>query len=77
MQALETMHYSTAIEKRDRALLAFVILTGARDGAVASARIKHIDLTEQSFYQNARDVNTKFSKTFTTYFFSEGEESYH
>lgn len=73
MQALETMPYSTVIEKRDRALLAFVILTGARDGAVASAKIKHIDLTEQSFYQDARDVNTKFSKTFTTYFFPVGE----
>lgn len=73
MQTLEAMPYSTAIEKRDRALLAFVILTGARDGAVASARIKHIDLTEQSFYQDARDVNTKFSKTFTTYFFPVGE----
>lgn len=73
MQTLEAMPYSAAIEKRDRALLAFVILTGARDGAVASARIKHIDLTEQSFYQDARDVNTKFSKTFTTYFFPVGE----
>lgn len=73
MQTLEAMPYSTAIEKRDRALLAFVILTGARDGAVASVRIKHIDLTEQSFYQDARDVNTKFSKTFTTYFFPVGE----
>lgn len=72
-QTLEGMPCSTAIEMRDRALLAFVILTGARDGAVASAKIKHIDLVEQSFYQDARDVNTKFSKTFTTYFFPVGE----
>ena len=40
-----------------------------RDSAVASAKIKHIDIAEQSFYQDAREVNTKFSKTFTTYFF--------
>lgn len=73
MQTLEGMPCSTAIEMRDRALMAFVILTGARDGAVASAKIKHIDLVEQSFYQDARDVNTKFSKTFTTYFFPVGE----
>ena len=73
MQTLEVMPCTTAIELRDRALIAFVILTGARDGAVASAKIKHIDIAEQSFYQDARDVNTKFSKTFTTYFFPVGE----
>jgi integrase len=69
MQTLEFMPCSTAIEMRDRALVAFIILTGARDSAVASAKIKHIDIIEQSFYQDAREVNTKFSKTFTTYFF--------
>ncbi len=69
MQTLEVMPCSTAIEMRDRALVAFILLTGARDSAVASAKIKHIDIAEQSFYQDAREVNTKFSKTFTTYFF--------
>jgi len=69
MQTLETMPCSTAIEMRDRALVAFTTLTGARDSAIASAKIKHIDIAEQSFYQDAREVNTKFSKTFTTYFF--------
>jgi len=69
MQTLEAMPCSTDIEMRDRALVAFIALTGARDSAVASAKIKHIDIAEQSFYQDAREVNTKFSKTFTTYFF--------
>jgi len=69
IQTLEAMPYSTEIEMRDRALVAFTLLTGARDSAIASAKIKHIDIAEQSFYQDAREVNTKFSKTFTTYFF--------
>ena len=69
MQTLEAMPNSTEIEMRDRALVAFILLTGARDSAVASAKIKHIDIADQSFYQDAREVNTKFSKTFTTYFF--------
>ncbi|OBU32966.1 MULTISPECIES: tyrosine-type recombinase/integrase [Photobacterium] len=73
VQTLEIMPCSTMIEMRDRALFAFVILTGARDGAVASAKIKHIDIAEQNFYQDAREVNTKFSKSFTTYFFPVGE----
>lgn len=73
MQTLEAMPCATVIEMRDRALLAFVLLTGARDGAVASVKIKHVDLAEQSFYQDAREVKTKFSKTFVTYFFPVGE----
>ncbi|PQJ55202.1 tyrosine-type recombinase/integrase [Psychrosphaera saromensis] len=73
MQTMEAMPFTTEIEKRDRALVAFTILTGARDGAVASVKIKHIDLTEQCFYQDARDVKTKFSKTFSTYFFPVGQ----
>jgi site-specific recombinase XerC len=37
---------TTDIERRDRALVAFTILTGARDGAIASFKLRHIDLAE-------------------------------
>lgn len=73
MQTLEVMPCATTLEMRDRALMAFILLTGARDGAVASVKIKHVDLVEQSFYQDAREVKTKFSKTFVTYFFPVGK----
>ena len=69
IHVLENMPDSTAIEKRNRALIALTLLTGARDSAIASLKIKHINLHEESLYQDAREVNTKFSKTFTTYFF--------
>lgn len=65
---------NTDIEKRDRALIAFVMLTGARDSAVASLRLKHIDLDAGCVHQDARDVRTKFSKTFTTFFFPVGDD---
>jgi integrase len=71
---ISMMPANTDIEKRNRALLAFALLTGARADAMASARIKHIDLAAGSFYQDARDVRTKFSKTFTTYFFPIGDD---
>lgn len=32
-------------------------------------KLKHIDIIGNSVFQDAREVNTKFSKTFTTYFF--------
>jgi len=71
---LGTMPSQTAIQKRDRALIAFTLLTGARDGAIASMKLKHVDLVEGSVFQDAREVKTKFSKTFTTYFFPVGDE---
>lgn len=71
---LERMPGTTEIEKRNRALIAFTILTGARDRAIASFKIKHVDLTERCVHQDAREVQTKFSKTFTTTFFPIGND---
>lgn len=73
VQVLEAMPSTTNIEMRDRALVAFTLLTGARDSAIASVKIKHISLEEQALNQDAREVNTKYSKTFTTYFFPVGD----
>lgn len=67
--AFGQMCATTPLQRRDKALFAFLMLTGARDGAVASLRLKHIDLVEGCVYQDGRDVNTKFAKTFTTWFF--------
>lgn len=63
------MPATTPLQRRDKALFAFLMLTGARDGAVASLRLKRIDLVENCVYQDARDVNTKGAKTFTTWFY--------
>jgi integrase len=37
--------------------------------------LKHIDLAGKSVFQDAREVKTKFSKTFTTFFFPVGTEA--
>lgn len=71
---LAAMPSETEIELRNRALMAFTLLTGARDSAIASMKLKHIDLHAGSVYQDARDVRTKFRKSFTTYFFPVGNE---
>lgn len=65
---------NTEIERRNRALVAFTLLTGARDSAIASLKLKHVDLVGGYVNQDAREVKTKFSKTFITYFFGVGEE---
>ena len=71
---IQAMPVNTEIERRNRALIAFALLTGARDSAIASIKLKHIDIARKSVFQDARDVKTKFSKTFTTFFFPVGEE---
>ena len=65
---LATMPSDTVLARRDRALVAFAALTGARVGALASFRLGHVDLAGGYVEQDARTVQTKFSKTFRTYF---------
>ncbi len=71
---IKTMPGGTEIERRNRALVAFTLLTGARDRAIASLKLKHVDLITCCVNQDAREVKTKFSKTFSTFFFTVGEE---
>ncbi len=70
---VETMPDRSAVERRDRAVVALIMLTGARDAAVASLRLKHLDLRARTLFQDARDVKTKRAKTITTIFFPVGE----
>jgi integrase/recombinase XerD len=68
------MPFETDIEKRNRALIAFIMITGARVDAVASIRLKHVNLEEGKVFQDAKQVRTKYSKSFTTYFFPVGAD---
>ncbi len=74
LHVLCNMPSESEIELRDRAVIAFTLLTGARDGAIASMKLKHVDLVEGRVIQDAREVRTKFSKSFSTYFFPVGDE---
>ena len=71
---INVMPTKNEIELRNHALVAFTLLTGARDSAIASLKLKHVDLIAGCVNQDARDVKTKFSKTFNTFFFPVGEE---
>lgn len=74
LHVIRQMPAGDDLQMRNRALVAFVLLTGARDSAVASLRLKHVDLAAGCVHQDARDVKTKFSKTFTTDFFPVGDD---
>ena len=72
---LATMPATTAIERRDRALIACAIVSGARDGALRSFKLKHVDLAERRFDHDAREVATKASKSFSSWFFPVGGDA--
>jgi site-specific recombinase XerD len=71
---IQSMPATTDIERRDRALIGFTILTGARDGAIASFKLRHINIAEGKIDQDVREVPTKFSRTFVTTFFPVGDD---
>ncbi len=71
---LAAMPTESDIDKRNRALLAFVVMTGARVDAAASTCLKHVNLEEGKVFEDAAKVRTKFSKTFVTYFYPVGSD---
>ncbi|UDL87213.1 tyrosine-type recombinase/integrase [Mesorhizobium sp. PAMC28654] len=68
------MPATSPVERRNRALVAIIAVTGARDNATASLLLKHLDLDDRQLFQDARDVRTKFGKTFPTWFFPVGDD---
>lgn len=72
---LSSMPVASVLERRDRALIAFAALTSARVGALASFRLGHVNIVEGYVEQDARTVQTKFAKTFITYFMPIGGDA--
>jgi integrase len=73
-QVIRSMPFGTVIERRDRALVAFILLTAGRDGAVITLKLKHVDIARQHVRWDAREVATKFRKSFDTYFYPVGDD---
>jgi integrase len=68
-KVLSNMPTETVLQRRDRALFAFLFLTGSREGAAITIRLGHVDLEHACIHFDGRSVDTKFGKTFTTAFF--------
>ena len=71
---LASMPSDSDIILRNRALIAFTALTGIRDGAMASLKLKHVKLDQELVVQRPDEVRTKFSKTIFTHFFPVGDD---
>jgi integrase len=73
---IAAMPLGSAIERRNRALITFAILTGMRDRAIVSLSLRHVDLSKSPplVRQEPDRVATKFSKSINTYFFPLGDD---
>ena len=71
---LSVMPIETVIQRRDRALIAFLFLTGSREGAAITVRLRHVDLANKCVQFDGRSMDTKFGKSFTTSFFPFGDD---
>lgn len=65
---LEAMPYDTDIEKRNRAVFAFMALTGVRDAALISLKMKDVDRAKMEVWQDPKHVKTKNRKAISTFF---------
>lgn len=73
-QVIFSIRPETYVDRRDQALLAAALLFGARDDAMASLALRHVDLDARTVFQDARTVRTKNRKTFTSWFFPIGDD---
>jgi hypothetical protein len=58
IHVLRTMPDYSDINRRDRAVVAFTLLTGIRDRALVSLSLKHVHLERLCVVQDAREVQT-------------------
>jgi integrase len=70
---LAKMPHETPVQCRDRAIVAFLPLSGARDGSIPTFKMKHVDLAAGTVFHDARDVKTKGAKTFSSVLFPVGQ----
>lgn len=69
LHVLRSMPKETVIERRNRALVAFLFLTASREGAAITLQLGHVDLANACVQFDGREVNTKFGRSFTTGFY--------
>ena len=71
---ISIMPVNSVIERRNRAFMAFLFLTGSREKAAISVHLQHIDMVSGSVNFDGRSMDVKYGKRFTTTFFPVGDD---
>ncbi len=74
LKAFRMMPAASMLDKCDRAMVALVALTGIRDGALVSLKVKHFIPSLKRIHQDPRSVETKFGKEIFSFFLPVGKE---
>lgn len=74
LAAISAMRSGTDVELRDRAILVCLTLTASRVKALTTLQLKHIRRDALGIDFDASDVETKFGKTFTSFFAPFGDQ---
>lgn len=67
-RAIHAMPTSTIIERRNRAVVAFMVITAVRDGAVIGLRLGDVNIEKKTVWQDPKHIGTKFGKGISTTF---------
>jgi integrase len=70
-RVLTAMPHATDMEQRDRAVVAFIAVTGVRDDAAVSLKRRHVDAGARTVWQDPKCVRTKGRKGIVTRFVSQ------
>ena len=71
---IRSMPSTNDCERRDRAMMAFLLLTGARVMAITSFQLRHVMRDRLGVKQDARHVKTKSGRSYATYWFPVGDD---
>lgn len=71
---LSAMPAGNEPEMRDRALMAFLLLTCMRDAAIVGLKLRHVSIDRNRVFQDPRDLKTKFRKATVTIFYPVGDD---
>ena len=73
-RAIMAMPEVIEIDRRDRALMALLLLTGMRDAALIGLKIRDVDLSCRYIFQDPRHAHTKFRKPIDTFLLPIGDD---
>lgn len=62
------------VERRNQAVIAFLICTGVRVGALIGIKLKHLDINRRVVFQDPKEIQTKFGKTIYTKLLPVGDD---
>lgn len=71
---IRAMSFETDLQKRDKAIVALILLTGIRVKALTTLKLRHVRADKLGIDHDARDMATKFGKSFPSFFFPVGED---